>query len=439
MAASISKEICARGFPQSKPGIVEVAINDLNPAIYNPREWDELSLEQLCTSIERFTFLDPLVINMTKGREFIVISGHMRLEAAKRLGMTSVPCIIVYIPEIEREKELNIRMNTNTGKFDTEKLIEFFDLKDLEEWGYDMESLTNIFDDNLETEDDSFDIEEELSKIEEPKTKSGDMFQLGNHRLICGDATDPEVIQKLCGDTQVDMIYTDIPYNINLSYSSGIGGKANYGGTTDDNKSDEDYADFIRNIIGNALSVSKKDSHFFIWCDQSYVWLLQQLYKELGISYKRTCLWIKNAANATPKIGFNKCYEPCIYGIIGAPYLSDKQLNLTEILNKEISTGNRTIDDILDLLDIWLVKRLPGSEYEHATQKPPTLHEKPLRRCTKPDDTVLDATAGSGSTLIACEQMRRRALLCESEPRFCDLIIRRWEELTGLTATPLSS
>ncbi|MEK7563400.1 MAG: site-specific DNA-methyltransferase, partial [Patescibacteria group bacterium] len=325
-----------------------------------------------------------------------------------------------------------------TGQWDWQKLADF-DMSLLLDVGFDDQDLSRIWDDMLQSEDDDFNLDEELAAIETPKTKPGDMYQLGVHRLICGDSTDPAVVKRLCGEDRPDMIYTDIPYNISLDYSGGVGGKASYGGTYDDKKTDEEYADFVRKIIGNALTVAKDDCHCFLWCDQSYVWLLQQLYRELGVKYKRTCLWIKNVANATPKTAFNKVYEPVVYGIRGGPYLSEKQMNLTEVLNKEVSTGNRAIDDILDYLDIWLVKRLPGNEYAHATQKPPTLHEKPLRRCTRVGDIVLDLTAGSGSTLISCEQMKRKALLCEIEPRFCDLIVKRYEELTGVPASLLNN
>jgi DNA modification methylase len=127
-----------------------------------------------------------------------------------------------------------------------------------------------------------------------------------------------------------------------------------------------------------------------------------------------------------------------VYGTVGKPYLSDKALNLSEIMNKEIGTGNRTIEDILDMLDIWLVKRISGSDYEHPTEKPPTLHEKAIRRCTKPGDVLLDLFAGSGSLMVACEQLKRSACLVEREPIFVDLIIRRYEKLTGQKAKKLS-
>ena len=159
--------------------------------------------------------------------------------------------------------------------------------------------------------------------------------------------------------------------------------------------------------------------------------MIQDIYKEIGIENKRVCLWIKNGFSPTPNVAFNKSYEACIYGTVGQPSISEYPKNLNEIMNKEIGSGNRTIDDILDLLNIWLVKRLPGNEYTHPTEKSPTLHEKAIRRCTKVGDTVLDLFAGSGSTMCSCEQLKRRCLMVEIEPIFCDLIVSRYRQLTG--------
>jgi DNA modification methylase len=118
-----------------------------------------------------------------------------------------------------------------------------------------------------------------------------------------------------------------------------------------------------------------------------------------------------------------------VYGTLGKPWLNDRIMNLNEIMNKEVTSGNRLTDDILDLLNIWMVKRLPSSEYEHPTQKSPILHEKALRRCTRPGDIVLDLTAGSGSILSACDQLKRTAYLAEAEPVFAQLIINRFKKL----------
>lgn len=259
------------------------------------------------------------------------------------------------------------------------------------------------------------------------------MYELGGHRLLCADATKPDNVKILIGEEKASMIYCDPPYNISLDYNKGIGGKAKYGGNTNDHKTDTEYEDFLKKTIMNAIEASTKDLHIFYYCDQRYIGLLQQLYQSLGIKNQRVCLWIKNGFNATPQVAFNKCYEPCVYGVKGKPYLSPIN-NLDEIQNKEIGTGNRAIDDIMDIIDIWLAKRLPSQDYEHATSKPPTLHEKAIRRCTKINDIVLDMFGGSGSTLIACEQLKRRAYLIEYEPIFCQLIINRFEKLTGIKA-----
>lgn len=410
--------------------IIHTPITKLNPAIYNPRKWNDHAKAQLKQSIQKFGFIDPVIVNSAPKRKNIIIGGHFRYSIAKELGFTEVPVIYVNIPDIQKEQELNLRLNRNTGEWDFEVLKEF-DIDLLLDVGFDDYDLSHIWDDVLETEDDTFNIEEELKKIKTPNTKSGDMFQLGKHRLICGDATDTAVIKKLLSKEKVNMIYCDPPYNISLDYNNGIGTKGKYGGKTNDKKSDVHYESFLKKTIRNALSVAYPDCHVFYWCDEKYIGLLQNLYQELGIENKRVCLWIKNNQNVTPQIAFNKAYEPCVYGVRGKPYLSPDLKNLSEILNREIDTGNRTIDDILDLFNIWLCKRLPTNEYEHPTEKPPTLHEKALRRCTKPGDVILDVFGGSGSTLIACEQLKRTCYLVEIEPIFCDLILSRYEKLTN--------
>ena len=410
-----------------------VPISELRASEYNPRHWSRDAITHLTESIKRYGFVDPLLVNAAPKKRGVVIGGHFRLSVAKDLGMTEVPVVYVSIPNLEREKELNIRLNKNTGEWDWEKLAENFDIDLLQASGFDDADLSNIFDDR-EVEDDKFDIEKELAKIKKPKAKLGELYQLGTHRIICGDSTDPEVLQKLMGGKNANSILQDPPYNISLDYNKGVSGKGSYGGTVDDSKTDKEYEKFLRAALQNALAVTNKDAHVFTYCDQKYIWLLQTLYTELGIANKRVCLWIKNNSSPTPHTAFNKQYEPCVYGTVGKPYLSEKVLNLSEVLNKEIGTGNSTLDDILDMIDIWMVKRLNGIDYQHPTEKPLVLHEKALRRCTKPGDIVLDCFGGSGSLLVACEQLKRSAYLVEREPVFVDLVVRRWEKFTGKKA-----
>lgn len=409
--------------------IVYVPIGALKPAEYNPRKISKEALGQLKESLSRFDLVDPIIVNGGPKRKNVVIGGHMRLCAAKELGHKTVPVVYVNL-DIKKEKELNLRLNKNTGEWDFEKL-KSFDLDLLTDVGFSDADLSSAWAENLEAEDDDFDEEEELKKIKKPTTKLGDLITLGQHRLICGSSTDPAVLARLLGEERASMIYSDPPYNINVDYNGGIGGKKNYGGNVEDNRSDKEYREFIAKTMIAALSVAKPDTHVFYWCDQIYIGLIQDLYRELGIANKRVCLWLKNSQNPVPSVAFNKCYEPCVYGLRGKPYITKSIQNLNEVLNKEITTGNNLIEETLDHLDVWMVKRLSGKEYEHATSKPPKLHEKAIRRCTKPGDIILDSFSGSGSTMIAAEQLKRRVYAVELEPVFCDLAIKRYEKLMG--------
>ena len=404
-------------------------VRDLVPHASNPRSLSAKQQKDLEESISRFNYVELISINSDN----TVLAGHARLKVLIALGRAEEE-IEVRVPNrtlTPKEcAEYLLRSNKNTGSWDYE-LLKAFDIEFLLDIGFDDTDLANIWDDVLELEDDDFNEEKEIEKAKKTKIKAGDYYQLGIHSLICGDSTDEAVVKELVGKVSIDTIYSDSPYNISLDYDKGVGNKKSYGGDVDDSKSDAEFRTFTTKTLANGLSVAKKDAHVFWWCDQRYVGMIQSVYQELGINYKRTALWIKNGFSPTPQVAFNKCYEPCIYGTIGKPYLSDKQHKLHEILNTDVGTGNATVDDISDMIDIWLAKRVSSDEYEHPTQKPLTLHERPLLRCTKVGDNVLDLFGGSGSTLLACEQLGRRAFLVELNPIFCQLIINRYEKFTG--------
>lgn len=420
--------------------IVYVPISTLKPATYNPRKISKEALEQLKESISRFEMVDPIIANSAAKRKEVVIGGHMRLRAAKALGHKTIPVVYVNIPNLKKEQELNLRLNRNSGEWDFEKL-KFFQSDFLSEIGFSDADLSDIWKENLEAANDDFDTDAELAKIKKPKTKLGDLIALGDHRLICGDSTNPAVLKKLLGKECAAMIYSDPIYNLKggVDYNKGFSGNQNYGANVNDNRTDKEYKELLRKSMVAALAVSKPDTHVFYWSDETYIGLIQELYRELGIENKRVCLWIKNSQNPVPSVAFNKCYEPCTYGVRGKPYISKHIQNLNEVLNKELTTGNNLIQEALDHLDLWMVKRLSGNQYEHATSKPPKLHEKAIRRCTKPGDVILDSFSGSASTMIAAEQLKRRAYLVELEPRFCDLAIKRYEKLTGKKCRVISN
>ena len=373
-------------------------VDDLLPNEKNPRKMSPKQLSDLKKSLKKFNLVEIPAIDTDNK----IIAGHQRLKVLQILGRGQEE-IDVRIPNRKLTQEeydqYLITSNAVTGDWDFDKL-KAFEMDLLLDVGFDQTELSNIWDEHLEAKDDEFDVEKEKENIKTPNTKLGDIIEMGSHRLICGDSTKPEVLNKLFGEEKASMIYSDPVYNIKINYSGGIGGKANYGGTVEDDRTDSEYKEFIKTSIECALSVTKDDAHVFYWSDQTYIWLMQTLYRELGIQNKRVCLWMKNGQNPTPGVAFNKCYEPCTYGVRGKPYIAPKLQNLNEVMNKETTTGNQLMEETLDHLDIWTVKRLSGKDYEHATSKPPKLHEKAIRRCTKPGDIILDSFSGSASTMI---------------------------------------
>lgn len=407
---------------------VQKSVSELVPHIKNPRKISPSQLESLKRSFEKYNLVEIPAIDL----DGTILAGHQRIKILKILGRGD-EIIDVRVPNRkltdEESKGYLISSNALGGDWDFE-LLKDFDIELLADVGFSEVDLANIWDDNISTKEESFDVEKEIKNIQEPRVKTGDIIILGKHKIICGDSTDPEVLKRLFEDKQASMIYSDPIYNINLDYDKGLSGKQSYGGTVTDNKTDKEYKEFLRRSMSAALSVSKKDVHVFYWNTEQHIWIIQTLYRELGIDNKRVCLWVKNGHNPTPQVAFNKCYEPCIYGAKGHPYLSKKEQGLTEIMNKEITTGNDSIDEV----NIWTAKRVSAKDYKHATTKPVELHEKAIRRCTLPGDIILDSFLGSGSTLIAAEQLKRVVYGVEMEPVFCDLIISRYEKLTGTKA-----
>lgn len=404
-------------------------VNDLLPYSKNPRSISDKQMTDLKKSLKLFDLVEIPAVDIDNK----IIAGHQRIRALQLLGRGEEE-IDVRVPNRSLTKEeyerYLITSNAVTGDWDF-SLLKNFNFDFLIDIGFDQIELATIWDEKVEVKEDDFEVEKELKKIKQVTTKPGDLIIMGKHKLICGDSTDPKVISKLFGKDKASMIYSDPIYNIGINYYGGVGGKKNYGGSVIDNRGNEEYRDLIKSSLVNALDVSENDTHVFYWSDQKYIWLIQTLYQELGIENRRVCLWIKNGQNPTPGVAFNKSYEPCTYGTRGRPYIATDRQNLNEVMNKEMSSGNSLLDEIND---IWAVKRLPGKDYEHATSKPPKLHEKAILRCTRPNDIILDSFSGSGSTLIAAEQLDRRVYAVELEPVFCDLTIKRFERSTGKKA-----
>lgn len=422
--------------------ITYVSVDVLRAAEYNPRKHTEKQMQTLMESIRQYWLVDPIIVNSLPERKNVVIGWHFRLEASKALGIKEVPVLYLSL-SINREKELNLRLNQNTWDWDFD-LLKDFDVGMLLDIWFDNTELSSMWDSMLWTEEDNFQMEKELEALWDPQSKIWDIYALGGHRIMCWDSTNSEHVDQLINSLpwaswNIPMLYFDPPYNIWLDYSRWVSnGKQYWGKKTNDEKTKEAYREFLTNAFSNGLKHAHTDTHVFCWNDPNGIWLIQSIYISLKIEPRRVCLWIKNNMNATPQSAFNRSYEPCVYATRWKPYLSPDLRNLTEVLDKEVWVWNRVLEDIIDLFDLWLAKRLVVGTYEHPTEKPPTLHEKPLKRCTKVGDIVLDLFGWSGSTLIACHQMKRTALLMEHEPLFIDLIIKRYETLTNTKATKIT-
>lgn len=404
---------------------VKRKVSDLVPQDVNPRIITDKQMSDLTKSLKKYDLVEIPVIDFN-GK---ILAGHQRIKAMQLLGRGEEVIDVRYpnrsLSEDEAKQYL-IGSNALGGDWDF-SMLKSFDMDMLLDAGFDQIELAKFWDEENEVKDDSFDEEKELKKITNPKTKLGDVIRLGNHKIICGDSTKEETLARLLGEECASMIYSDPVYNIDINYDGGLGGKKDYGGNVNDSRTFEEYKTFISDSLKYALWVSEENVHIFYWCDQIYIGLIQEVYRSLGINNKRVCLWLKNNQNPVPKVAFNKVYEPVVYGVKGRPYLAEDITNLNEVLNKEAGTGN----DLLSFTDVWTAKRLGSKDYQHATSKPLNLHEKAIKRCTKPNDIILDSFLGSGSTLLAGEQLGRRVYGCELEPRFCDLIIKRYEALTG--------
>jgi len=404
---------------------------DLKPSDYNPRKMTPEEKKDIERSLDGFGRVVPLVINIGS-RKNTIIGGHQRW---KIYSEKNIEDIDVMVPSrelsFEEEQELNLRLNKNQGSWDYD-LLQDMNLDLLLDVGFDDHELQGFFDD-VELADDEFDVKKALDEMVDVRVQEGEIWQLGNHRLLVSDSTDKKAVEQLMDGSKAHLIWCDPPYNIGLDYSEGIGKSKNYGGEfskKDDSKSDQEYAQFLEDSLTTAQSIAEPDAHFFYWCDARYIGTLQNLYIKHGVDFRRVCTWVKNNQNPTPQIAFNKICEPCVYGTTGKPHLNNQFKNAHELLNQELTSGNQLHDELLEMIDLWIVKRDNAQEYQHPTQKPVSLNEKPFKRCTAPGHNIFSGFGGSGSDLIACEQLQRNWYGVEMDLKFATIILDRWETFT---------
>jgi len=429
-----------------KIDIEYVDINILNPSAYNPRRHDKVSAEQLRESISRFGLVDPLIVNSNENRANIVIGGHFRLEVAKEMGINQVPVVFVNIPDIEKEKELNLRLNKNTGEFDLNLLAEFDEslLKDI---GFNSQELDDIFLDS-DISEEEFDLEKELAKagVDEVKMKTGEVWQLGESKLMVGDSTKEDDILKLMGNEKADMCFTDPPYILDYlkgrKKEEGFGAKKNrrYIGT------DSLPDNFTELWMANIAKIQKENFSIIvyenwknirtIWSEMEKYWRVKNMIvwhlsnRSQGFSAKHKFFSKHDIAmvGASPNTdiefnmeaeidGLQEEYETALYAITGDPhwegYKGGKKIQPTDFIEFRASD-----------------EKSSGQGVIFGT-KPLEILIPYIKVLTKRGDLIIEPFGGSGSTLIAAEKLKRRCFIMEKCPIYAEVIKKRWENLTG--------
>ena len=430
---------------------VEVPINDLVPADYNPRKHDEIASEQLKQSILKFGLVDPVIVNSSPNRKNVIVGGHFRWEVAKELGYETIPVVYVDISDLAKEQELNLRLNKNTGEFDW-NLLTKFDESFLADVGFSSSELDGIFDVDVPEE---FDLKKELQKlnIQQINTKKGDVYALGESLLMCGDSTIEEDMVKLMGVEKADMCFTDPPYILDYLNGKKKHGKpiTGFGAKRDRRYLETDVLplDFTEKWMANIAKVQKEDFSIIvyenwknirtIWGEMEkywrvknmLVWHLPNRHQGFSAKYK---FFSKHdiamvGASQTKDVEFNwenekdglqDEYETALYAITGKPHWEGYQQG----------QRNQPTDFI----------EYVASDEKHSGQgvifgtKPVEILIPYIKVLTKRGDLIIEPFSGSGSTLIASTKMKRRCYGMEKSPVYIEVIIKRWEKLTGLKA-----
>ena len=264
--------------------IVEVPVGELLLSEYNPRKWPEKEGEDLAASIKKFGLVDPLIVNAAKERKNTVIGGHFRLQIAKNLGYKTVPVVYVNIPDLKKEQELNLRLNRNLGQWDWD-LLANFDEELLLDVGFESVEIDRILKGGIE--EDDFDAEAEAANIKKPKSKRGEIYQLGKHFLMCGDATSREDVAKLIDGKKADMVFTDPPYNVNYKGTK-------YDEIKNDNMDEEAFILFAESFVASMHDATKDGGIFYICSGYSSFPTFLYALRSNGFEFSTPIIWVKN-------------------------------------------------------------------------------------------------------------------------------------------------
>lgn len=390
--------------------IQKIKIDKLIPATYNPRKNlkpSDAEYVKIKNSIEKFGFVSPLVIN----KDMTVIGGHQRLKVLKEMGIVEVECIIVDLDKTN-EKALNIALNKIQGDWDEEKLEALLQELKLEDFdtnltGFDFDEVDEILKDVNGSKEDDFDVDSAYEEIEEPITKPGDVWILGKHRLMCGDSAQKEDVMRLMNNQDADMLLTDPPYNVDY-----VGKTSEALKIKNDNMSDNQFYEFLNKVFENMYSVTKEGASIYVFHADTEGLNFRKAFKDAGYKLAECLIWKKDCF-VMGRQDYQWQHEPILYGW--------KEGAAHHFIN------DRTQSTILEF-------DRPRQSSLHPTMKPIDLVARLLKNSSKENDKILDLFGGSGSTIIAAEQLNRNCYTMELDPKYCDVIVKRWESLTNKEA-----
>lgn len=398
---------------KTKLNMEERPLSDLHPAEYNPRVAlapEDEEYKRIKRSIETYGYVDPIIINS----DGTIIGGHQRYNVLLDLGYDTAHVVIVDLDK-NAEKALNVALNKISGEWDDEKLCDL--LQDLDLSGYDF-SLTGFTRSELDglqlklgvgeaVEDEDFDVDKAVEECEKPVTKRGDLWIMGGHRLLCGDARNVDDMARLMGGAKADLLLTDPPYNVDY-----VGKTKDALKIDNDRMSNADFRAFLLEAFTAARQSMKAGAAFYIWHADSNGYDFRGACMDAGWKVRQCLIWEKDIL-VLGRQDYQWQHEPCLYGWNeGASHAWYSDRRQTTVL---------TFDR-------------PKRSETHPTMKPIPLFGYLIQNSTKAGDIVLDSFCGSGTTVMAAEQLGRRAYCAELDEVYCDVIVKRWEEYTGKVA-----
>lgn len=392
--------------------IKQLELKDLIPYANNPRK--KQAIDKVASSIKEFGWQQPIVVD----EEMVIVVGHTRYQAAQKLGLDKVPVRIatgLTDAQIKAYRLLDNRANQDALWDDDMLKIEVQDIDkmdiDLALTGFDEKELDKL----LFVEQVGLTDEDAVPEDVEPKVKKGDLWQLGNHRLLCGDATSEADVAKLMDNQKADMVLTDPPYNVaygKFTGNSKNGYRFKHRHIQNDDMSDEQFIDFIESFIKNSFNSVKEGSPYYIFYGERNAIQFLTAFKKAGLYHSCNIIWKKHAL-VLGRSDYHYIHEPIFYG------WKDK-------------TSHKFYGDRKGT-SVWEFDR-PTKSQLHPTMKPIDILTKAILNSSKSEDIIFEPFSGSGSTLIASEKNKRICYGIELDEKYCDVIIKRWEDFTGQTA-----